>query len=83
MDFKEQYFNVWKTIWEFHRKWFSNDDSDETWKKILDESSVIVKQYEDKPEKNFAKNLMVAVLSEIERTCRAKRGGKSIDGTNE
>ena len=37
MDFKEKYFEIWKTAWDFHKKWCNHNNTDSEWKKIIDE----------------------------------------------
>lgn len=35
MDFKEKYFEIWKTAWDFHKKWCNHNNTDSEWKKLL------------------------------------------------
>lgn len=67
MDFKEKYFEVWKTAWDFHKKWCNHNNTDSEWKKIIDESDCIRKKYKDTPEYQFMEDLMLIVISEMER----------------
>lgn len=67
MDFKEQYFNAWTQAWQLHKKFCNNNGSDQIWEKIINSSSEIVKEYENKPTHDFMKNLVLAVISELER----------------
>ena len=46
MDFREQYFDVWQETWRFHKKFYDNDGSDQTWEQIVNESSEIARKYE-------------------------------------
>lgn len=73
MDFREQYFNVWQEIWRFHKKFHNNDGLDRTWEQIINESSEIARKYEGKPQYNFAKDLILSVLSEIEKKDKERR----------
>lgn len=73
MDFKERYFEIWKTAWDFHKKWCRSSGTDREWGQIVEESGNIMKQYEYKPEQNFIKNLLIAVLSELEKIDKEKR----------
>lgn len=73
MDFREQYFGVWQETWRFHRKFYNNDGSDRTWEQIVNESSEIARKYEGKPQYNFAKDLILAVISEIEKKDKERR----------
>lgn len=73
MDFRETYFDVWQETWRFHKKFYDNDGSDQTWEQIVNESSEIARKYEGKPQYNFAKDLILAVISEIEREDKRRR----------
>lgn len=73
MDFKEQYFDVWQEAWRFHKKFYANDGSDQTWEQIVNESSEIARKYEGKPQYSFVKDLILAVLSEIEKKDKERR----------
>lgn len=76
MDFRETYFDVWQETWRFHKKFYDNDGSDQTWEQIVNESSEIARKYEGKPQYNFAKDLILAVISEIEREDKRQRQQK-------
>lgn len=78
VDFKTKYFEIWKTAWDFHKKWCSNSGTDREWEQIVEESGDIMKQYEGKPEWNFMKGLLLTVLSELEKIDKEKRK----DGVN-
>lgn len=73
MDFKEQYFDLWVKAWNFHKKYSNISGTDEYWEQVVNESSEIVKEFENKPEYNFMKDLVLAVISEIERVDKHKR----------
>lgn len=75
MDFKAKYFDLWKVSWNFHKKWYNNGGTDKEWERIVEESGDIMKQYEGKPEWNFMKDLLLAVLSELEKIDKEKRKG--------
>lgn len=75
MDFKAKYFDLWKVSWDFHKKWCSNSGNDREWEQIVEESGDIIKKYEGKSEQNFVKDLLLAVLSELEKIDKEKRKG--------
>lgn len=75
MDFKERYFEIWKIAWNFHKKRCSNSGTDREWEQIVEEIGDIMKQYKGKPEQNFIKDLLLAVLSELEKNDKKKRKG--------
>lgn len=76
MDFKAEYFNSWCTAWEYHKKWCNNAGTDNEWESIVTESGNILKQYEDKPENDFMKSLLLAVVDELERIDKERRKEK-------
>ena len=43
------------------------NNTDSEWKKIIDESDCIRKKYKDMPEYQFMEDLMLIVISEMER----------------
>lgn len=67
MDFKEKYFEIWKTAWDFHKKWFNHNNTDEDWRNLVDESDQIRNKYKDTREYQFTEDLMLIVISELER----------------
>ena len=73
MNFKEQYFDVWQEAWRFHKRFSNISDTDEFWEQLVNESSEIVKEYEGKPQYTFMKDLVLTVISEIERVDKRQR----------
>lgn len=73
MDFKKDYFDLWAKAWAFHKKYSNVSGTDEFWEQVVNESGEIVREYEGKPEYNFMKDLVLAVISEIERVDKARR----------
>lgn len=73
MDFKEKYFQIWKEVWEFHKKWYSINGSEEAWENALAQSSKIFERHKGKETESFVKALILVVLDEIERRCRNER----------
>lgn len=73
MDFREVYFDVWKAAWTFHKRFSNISDTDEFWEQVINESNEIVKEFEDKPQYDFMKDLVLTVISEIERVDKRQR----------
>ncbi len=73
MDFKQDYFDLWAKAWNFHKKYSNISGTDEYWEQLVGESSEIVKAYEGKPQYDFMKDLVLAVISEIERVDKRQR----------
>lgn len=62
------YFEVYKDIWNFHKKYIDNiSDNDDFWQEVIDESNVISKKYGDC---KFIINLLLAEMTEFERICK-------------
>lgn len=73
VDFKQQYFNIWRTVWEYHKEFFGMNGTDKKWESAVNKSADIMEQYKDKPEQGFVKSLLLAVVDELERVDKAKR----------
>lgn len=73
MDFKEIYFDVWSEVWQFHKKFYDNDGSDQAWQQIVDSAGGTVNKYKGLPQYDFIKDLILAILAELERRDRIKR----------
>lgn len=67
MDFKEQYFDVWQEAWKFHKRYSDVTGTDVFWERLIDEAGEIAKKNKFKSEYTFLKDLILAVISEIER----------------
>lgn len=68
MNFKETaYWTLYADIVNFHRKFAEVREDDEYWQQVVDEASALFKRYENVPEKEFAKQLILTVLDELER----------------
>lgn len=76
MDFKQQYFELWNQAWIFHKKFFNSDGSEKTWKQIVDESGEIAEKYRNTPQYTFMKDLILVVVSEIERVSKGNRNNE-------
>lgn len=55
MGFKEQYFEIWRQVWEFHKKYSNVSGTDEYWERLVAESGKIVEQYRGLPQYEFIK----------------------------
>ena len=63
MNFKEIYFLIWQRAWEFHKRYSSTCD----WEKIITEGDLLVREMDDKPGGKLFRDLLAAVISELER----------------
>ena len=67
MTFKEQYFQVWKTVWDLHKKYHGvKADDTEKWELLTKESEQITNQYKESPEREFAESLVLLVIRELD-----------------
>ncbi len=58
------YWNIYKDVWNFHKKYADVKEDDAYWEAAVNESNQIAKQY---GECKFAINLLLAVIDELER----------------
>lgn len=59
------YFEMYKDVWNFHKKYIDDvKDDDEYWQVVVDESSEIAKKY---GECKFIINLLLSEITEFER----------------
>lgn len=59
----ESYFNLYKAVWQWHKRNSKVEDSDEYWKQVLAEGEEIQNKYSCQ----FVTDLMMAVIGELER----------------
>ncbi len=64
--FKERYFLIWQRVWDFHKR-FADIVADGEWEEMIEEAGKIGN------ESKFSKDLILAVLAEIERTDKERR----------
>ena len=77
MDFREQYFDIWRLVWDFHKKYSNVIGTDEYWERLIAESGKIVEQYRGLPQYEFIKDLMLSIIGEIERIDKRRRISES------
>lgn len=61
------YWNLYKDVWNFHKKYSKVQTDDAYWRSVMDESRQIANQYGNH---EFALALLVAVINELERICK-------------
>ena len=77
MDFREQYFDIWRLVCDFHKKYSNVIGTDEYWERLIAESGKIVEQYRGLPQYEFIKDLMLSIIGEIERIDKRRRISES------
>lgn len=58
------YWNLYKDVWNFHKKYSKVQTDDSYWNAVVDESGQIAKKYDNH---KFAIKLLFAVIDELER----------------
>ena len=58
------YWNIYKDVWNFHKKYADVKEDDAYWESVVNESSRIAKQYGDS---KFVIGLLLTVIEELER----------------
>lgn len=66
------YFNLYKAVWQWHKRNSKVEDSDEYWKQVLAEGEQIQKKYNNC---QFVTDLMMTVIGELER-----KGKEQMEG---
>lgn len=72
MDFKKTYFDIWKTAWDFHKNYCNSSENPKYWDEVVDEAYKINDIYKNSPENKFVNDLVLAILSELERKSTKK-----------
>lgn len=68
------YFEVYKTIWNFHKKYAAEiENTEQFWNVVIEEARTIFKQYNKSA---FVKDLLVACVNEMER--ETKQGDNQV-----
>lgn len=62
------YWEVYKAVWEFHKK-YQSISTDEEWEQAICESNQIAKKLNSK----FVNDLLLAVINELERKYHAEK----------
>lgn len=58
------YFEIYKDVWNFHKKHQQVQSTDEYWEAVINESTQIAKKYDNC---KFARSLLLAIVDELER----------------
>lgn len=61
------YWNLYKDVWNFHKKYSKVQTDDVYWEAVVNESNQIAKKYD---KHKFAVNLLMSVIDELDRVCR-------------
>lgn len=64
------YWNIYKDVWNFHKKYADVKDDDVYWEAVVNASNQIAKHY---GECEFVVNLLLAVIEELEKICKGMK----------
>lgn len=68
LDFKRQYFALWTESWNFHKRHYpARRDDPKYWDDVVSDYGKICEKNRDKPEFGLLRDLLLAVISELER----------------
>ncbi|RHE41766.1 hypothetical protein DW740_00135 [Blautia obeum] len=71
MDFKQQYFSIWREVWDLHKKYHNiRADDEKAWERLDQECKQLDQQYKNKSEQKFAQSLLLGVVAELERSSK-------------
>lgn len=70
------FFDLYKDIWQWHKKYSLVENSDEYWQRVIAEGEEIQNKYNCQ----FVTDLMMAVISELEREGKILREGECDKG---
>lgn len=77
MNFKDSvYWKIYADIWGFHKKFADVREDDEYWEQMVSDAGELYKMYEKQPEGEFAKQLVLNILDELERIYRRNQNEK-------
>lgn len=73
MDFRETYFEIWETAWNFHEQFAGMGGTDQEWERVVDAAGEIVENYKGTLQYEFVKSLIMAIIAELERVDKRRR----------
>lgn len=73
MDFRETYFEIWKSAWDFHKRFANMQGTDKEWEVVVNTSGEIMKKCKTRPGYEFLRDLILATVSELERQDKSSR----------
>ena len=68
LDFKQQYFSIWREVWGLHKRFYGIQQQDEQrWQQLDKECEQLHGQYKNTPQQKFVESLLLSVIAELER----------------
>lgn len=72
------YFEAYRSLWLFHKKFFQVQNTDEYWKKVVEDAHVVEQKYRGN---KFVLDVLVAIIAELEsRTEEVTRNAGTQQG---
>lgn len=74
MDLRQSpYWDIWGKAWNFHKQYCEVKTDDSYWENVVNAAGELYKEYEGKPEGEFMKALVLAIVDELERVGKNER----------
>lgn len=70
-----QYFDIYKDVWDWHKKYSVVSGTDSYWNNCLSEARAISRRYGQCP---FVRELLLAVINELKRIAKEARKNAKI-----
>ena len=67
VDVKIGYFQIYKDIWEFHKRNNNVSSNEDYWVNLINEGRLLAAKYKNN---KFVMDLILSVLEELERRCK-------------
>ena len=72
-NFKDTYFSIWQEAWSIHKTFHGIAENDTaSWEQLVEKSEDFGKKYAATSEKEFAQNLILLVVNEIEQKSKGE-----------
>ena len=68
---KNNYFDIYNDIWNFHKKYSDPVDTDEYWANVVSECDDISEKYDNS---DFVCSMLACVIAELESNCKKREG---------
>lgn len=74
MNFKDTvYWQIYGDMFAFHKKFADVREDDEYWSAVVDDASALYGKYENLPETEFARKLILDIVDELDRIYKRMR----------
>ena len=70
----DEYVKASAEVWTFFKSHFDGDNTDEFWRRVIDESNDIAEKYKDTPLKHYVSRYLVLCVGELNERIKNKHG---------